>query len=59
MGDALHHLIYNGGLSLTVDAAEDVHLPVQVPFDVLPPAPEGVNLYLYNIIGVFLHSILN
>jgi len=55
--ETLDHLVEDGRLAHAVDAAEDVDLPVEVPDDMLAPAPEGVDLYLLDIVCVFLHIV--
>ena len=38
-------------------AAEDVHLPVKLPYNMAAAAPKRVYLNLLQVIGVFLHNI--
>ena len=56
LGQAFHHLVNNGALALPVDAAEDVHPRVQLPHDVLLPAPEGINFDALDVVSKLLHS---
>ena len=56
-GQAPHHLVEDGTLSHTVDAAQDVDLSVQLPADVLLAAPERVDLYLLDVFSIFLHNV--
>ena len=52
---ALHHLVQDRTLAHAVDAAQDVHLPVQFPHHVLLPAPQRVDLNPLDIIRVLCH----
>ena len=56
---ALHHLVQDGTLALSVAAAEDVHLPVQFPDDMFLAAPEGVNLDTLDIVSILLHRLIS
>jgi hypothetical protein len=51
--DALEDAVQDGGFSHAVDAAQDVHVWVKRPQDVLPATPKGVNLYLLDVVCVF------
>ena len=53
--DAAEHLVQYGRLAHAVDAAKDVHMRVELPYNVLLAAPKSVYLYLPNIVCV-LHS---
>ena len=56
---SLHHLIQYSALAHTVYAAEDIHLAVEIPHYVALAAPQRVDLYLFNVFGVFhLHIYL-
>jgi hypothetical protein len=48
----LHHLIQDSALTLAVTTAQDVHLTIQFPHNVLLPAPKRVNLDPLDIVRV-------
>ena len=47
----------NGALPHPVHTAQYVHLRVKVPHNVSRAAPQRINLYLFYIVGIFLHNI--
>ena len=53
---ALDHLVEDGALAHAVDAAEDVHLTVEIPHDMVAAAPQRVDFYLSDVVCVFLHK---
>ena len=54
---SLHHLVQDGTLTRTVRTAQDIHLTVQFPYDMLLPAPERVDLYSFDVISILRHSV--
>lgn len=53
---AFYHLVENGRLAFTIDTAKDIDLSVKVPHNVSFSAPKRLNLYLPNVVCVFLHN---
>ena len=52
--DTTEYLVEDCTLSHTVDTTKDIHLRIELPYNVLPATPQRVNLYLLDIICVFL-----
>jgi len=46
-------IVQNGAFTHSVNAAQDVDVPVQLPHYVLPAIPQRVYLYLFYVLCVF------
>lgn len=55
-GKTFDDFVDDGRLANAVDTTENVDLSVEIPKNMLPAAPQGVDFYLRNIVCVFLHS---